>query len=97
MSLPVRAEPVEARTGSPFDPSTSSGLRVTGRFPVWLRRPLAVHGQWDRAKQLVKELELHTVCEEARCPNLGECWSHGNVSFMILGDRCTRRCGFCAV
>ena len=45
----------------------------------------------------MKELELHTVCEEARCPNLGECWSHGNVSFMILGDRCTRRCGFCAV
>ena len=70
---------------------------MTGRFPVWLRRPLSVHGQWDRAKQLVKELELHTVCEEARCPNLGECWSHGNVSFMILGDRCTRRCGFCAV
>ena len=45
----------------------------------------------------MKELELHTVCEEARCPNLGECWSHGNVSFMILGDRCTRRCDFCAV
>ncbi len=40
---------------------------------------------------------MHTVCEEARCPNLGECWSHGNVSFMVLGDHCTRRCGFCAV
>ena len=66
-------------------------------FPAWLHRPLSVHGQWDQAKQLVKELELHTVCEEARCPNLGECWSHGNVSFMILGDRCTRRCSFCAV
>ena len=66
-------------------------------FPAWLHRPLSVHGQWDRAKHLVKELELHTVCEEARCPNLGECWSHGNVSFMILGDRCTRRCDFCAV
>ena len=45
----------------------------------------------------MEQLDLHTVCEEARCPNLGECWSHGNVSFMILGDRCTRRCGFCAV
>lgn len=66
-------------------------------FPVWIRRPLSVHGQWDQAKALVRELQLHTVCEEARCPNLGECWSHGNVSFMILGDRCTRRCSFCAV
>ena len=66
-------------------------------FPRWLRRPLSVHGQWDQAKALVGELKLHTVCEEARCPNLGECWSHGNVSFMILGDRCTRRCSFCAV
>ncbi|MBI3614914.1 MAG: lipoyl synthase [Candidatus Omnitrophica bacterium] len=69
----------------------------TSSFPAWLRRPLAVHGQWGSAKGLVRELALHTVCEEARCPNLGECWSHGNVSFMILGDRCTRRCSFCAV
>ncbi len=66
-------------------------------LPQWLRRPLAIHGQWGQAKRLVEELRLHTVCEEARCPNLGECWSHGNVSFMILGDHCTRRCGFCAV
>lgn len=65
--------------------------------PVWLRRPLAIHGQWAQAKALVGELRLHTVCQEARCPNLGECWSHGNVSFMILGDRCTRRCHFCSV
>ena len=67
-------------------------MTATSSFPVWLRRSLSVHGQWDQAKQLVGELELHTVCQEAKCPNLGECWSHGNVSFMILGDRCTRRC-----
>ncbi|MBI3333165.1 MAG: lipoyl synthase [Candidatus Omnitrophica bacterium] len=66
-------------------------------LPVWLRRPLSAHGRWSQAKALVSELNLHTVCQEARCPNLGECWSHGNVSFMILGDRCTRRCSFCAV
>lgn len=66
-------------------------------FPAWLHRSVSVHGQWEQAKAVVRELELHTVCQEARCPNLGECWSHGNVSFMILGDRCTRRCGFCAV
>ncbi len=67
------------------------------RKPAWLRRSLSVHGQWTQAKEIVREFDLHTVCEEARCPNLGECWSHGNVSFMILGDRCTRRCSFCAV
>ncbi|MCM8811892.1 MAG: lipoyl synthase [Candidatus Omnitrophica bacterium] len=68
-----------------------------GKFPAWLRRPLSFHGQWSHAKETVKGLALHTVCEEAKCPNLGECWAHGNVSFMILGDRCTRRCAFCAV
>lgn len=77
--------------------SLQNSSRTVSVFPAWLHRPLAVHGQWDAAKQLVKELQLHTVCEEARCPNLGECWSHGNVSFMILGDKCTRRCSFCAV
>ena len=66
-------------------------------FPIWLRRSVAIHGQWNQARELVHELNLHTVCQEAKCPNLGECWSHGNVSFMILGDRCTRRCSFCAV
>lgn len=71
--------------------------QAASAFPVWLRRSLSVHGQWEQAKALVSELKLHTVCEEAKCPNLGECWSHGNVSFMILGDRCTRRCSFCAV
>ena len=77
-------------------PVASVGI-TPQRFPSWIRRPLAVHGQWDQAKTIVQQLNLHTVCQEARCPNLGECWSHGNVSFMILGDRCTRRCSFCAV
>lgn len=72
-------------------------MQAASAFPAWLRRSVSVHGQWTQAKEIVRELNLHTVCEEARCPNLGECWSHGNVSFMILGDRCTRRCSFCAV
>ena len=72
-------------------PPISKGL------PAWLRRSVRLQGQWSQAKELVRTLKLHTVCEEARCPNLGECWSHGNVSFMILGDKCTRRCSFCAV
>ncbi len=50
-----------------------------------------------RVKGLLRELELHTVCEEARCPNIGECFSRGTATFLILGDKCTRSCGFCAV
>lgn len=50
-----------------------------------------------RLKHLMREHELHTVCEEARCPNIGECWNYGTATFMILGDICTRSCGFCAV
>jgi len=50
-----------------------------------------------RLKQLMRELDLHTVCEEAHCPNVGECWEHGTATFMILGDVCTRNCAYCAV
>jgi lipoic acid synthetase len=50
-----------------------------------------------RLKNLVRELKLHTVCEDARCPNIGECWNHGTATFMILGDVCTRACAYCAV
>jgi lipoic acid synthetase len=52
---------------------------------------------YERLRGLMRELDLHTVCEEARCPNLGECWNRGTATFMILGDVCTRACGFCAV
>jgi lipoic acid synthetase len=52
---------------------------------------------YERLQTLMRELELHTVCEEARCPNVGECWNSGTATFMILGDVCTRACGFCAV
>ncbi len=76
---------------------TTAVERTTTRFPDWLKRPLSVTSQWQATKEIVKSLRLETICESARCPNLGECWSHGNVSFMILGDICTRRCGFCAV
>ena len=50
-----------------------------------------------RLKELMRELKLHTVCEEAQCPNIGECWNHGTATFMILGDVCTRACSYCAV
>ena len=66
--------------------------------PEWLRIRLATPGQYHQVKKLVGELNLHTVCQEARCPNIYECWGeHGTATFMILGEICTRRCGFCAV
>jgi lipoyl synthase len=67
------------------------------RLPPWLR---AKSGHWDRVhdmRLLLSEARLHTVCEEARCPNQGECWTRGTATFMLLGDTCTRSCGFCAV
>lgn len=65
--------------------------------PAWLKAPLPTGGTYARLKGLVQELELHTVCQEARCPNIGECWVHGTATIMILGKVCTRACKFCAV
>jgi lipoic acid synthetase len=77
--------------------STVSTGRREGR-PEWLRVRLATPASYHHVRNLVDRLNLHTVCQEARCPNIYECWGqHGTATFMILGDICTRRCGFCAV
>ena len=66
--------------------------------PDWLRIRLQTPARYHQVKKLVDELNLNTVCQEARCPNIYECWGeHGTATFMILGEICTRRCGFCAV
>ncbi len=65
--------------------------------PEWLRAQAPVGDRYRQLKSLIERLELHTVCESAACPNVGECWNHGTATFMILGNVCTRRCGFCAV
>ncbi len=65
--------------------------------PPWLKVRFPAGGNYQRLAGLMREQQLHTVCEEARCPNIGECWSRGTATFMILGDVCTRSCGFCAV
>jgi lipoic acid synthetase len=67
------------------------------RKPPWLKVPAPGGPNYLRLKGLMRELRLHTVCEEAHCPNVGECWEHGTATFMILGDVCTRNCGYCAV
>lgn len=65
--------------------------------PPWLKRPIPSGSTYQQIQRLLKKSQLHTVCQEALCPNLGECFSHGTATFLILGDRCTRNCGFCAV
>jgi lipoyl synthase len=67
------------------------------RKPSWLKVKAPGGANYIRLKGMMRELELHTVCEEAHCPNVGECWEHGTATFMILGDVCTRNCAYCAV
>lgn len=70
---------------------------MLNRKPSWIKAKLPSGNNYTHLKNLTKELGLHTVCQEARCPNIGECWSAGTLTFMILGDTCTRSCGFCHV
>ncbi len=67
------------------------------RKPEWLKARVPGGESYARLRNLIDERKLHTVCEEARCPNMGECWNSGTATFMILGDTCTRSCGFCNV
>jgi lipoic acid synthetase len=73
------------------------GGPVRAPKPSWLRAKAPVGNNFHNLKKLARGLELHTVCESAQCPNIGECWNHKTATFMLLGDICTRRCGFCAV
>jgi len=66
-------------------------------LPSWIRRRFPPQEEWERVERLLRSLSLHTVCESARCPNLGECFRRGTATFLILGDTCTRSCRFCAV
>lgn len=79
--IPIKVEPVEN----------------TLRKPEWIRIKVSASDEVTRIKQLLRENNLHSVCEEAACPNLGECFQHGTATFMIMGDLCTRRCPFCDV
>lgn len=77
-------------------------IRLTPRAdqpqkPAWLKVRAPGSPNYRRLAHLMRELELHTVCEDAHCPNIGECWHHGTATFMILGDVCTRACAYCAV
>jgi|SRR5579863_509252 len=75
---------------------TGPSLR-TERLPPWFKVKTSLGGNYQNIRRLVKDLQLHTVCESAHCPNIWECWNAGTATFMILGNLCTRSCGFCAV
>jgi lipoic acid synthetase len=75
----------------------SPALKVPAPKPDWLKARAPVGENYHDLKRLARSLNLHTVCESAHCPNIGECWHHKTATFMMLGNLCTRRCGFCAV
>ena len=72
-------------------------MAVQRRLPEWLKVPMPGGPNYMKLRDLLKSERLHTVCEEAHCPNIGECWERGTATFMILGDICTRACSYCAV
>ena len=79
--------------GDPLPENAGPG----GRRPEWLKVRIGVGGTYANTKHVLRDESLNTVCEEARCPNIGECWALGTATFMILGSVCTRNCGFCAI
>src|SRR5690349_17705297 len=84
------AQPFE-KSALPFE---GSAFR---RRPSWLKMKMPGGEGYFKLKQMVSEKKLHTVCESAKCPNIGECWQAGTATLMILGDVCTRACGFCNI
>jgi lipoic acid synthetase len=89
-------EPVRL-LGRLADAGVDAGLDITDRKPEWLRPRVNIGEDVLRIKRTLADLDLVTVCEEAGCPNLSECWKDGTATFMVLGERCTRACGFCLV
>lgn len=77
--------------------SHSMGQLTRGRRPEWLRVRAADSPRYRELKELFRGQSLHTVCEEAMCPNIGECWGRGTATFLLMGDTCTRSCGFCKI
>lgn len=95
---PPHATDQSSRTAAHPGSVTPEELAARGRrLPEWIRGRIGGGEGYQRVQSLVRDHKLHTVCQEAQCPNLGECWTRGTATFMILGDTCTRSCSFCAV
>ncbi len=80
-----------------FKEQIENDKKEPGKRPDWLKVRLPSGVNFTEVKNLMRNQQLHTVCEEAKCPNMGECWNHKTATFMILGDVCTRSCGFCNI
>jgi lipoic acid synthetase len=101
----ARSSGVKYRTAQGFT-AIRDGIKATagqsqaapaGRKPAWLRAPMPAGARFEEVRQTVNEHRLATVCEEAKCPNIGECWNAGTATLMLMGEVCTRACRFCAV
>jgi len=97
--IPARKEPGHKETGQAKTARIPIKIipQPAMRKPEWIRMKVPDSARFQEIKQILRENNLHTVCEEASCPNIGECFSGGTATFMILGDICTRRCPFCDV
>ncbi len=93
---PAAGVPVRLK-GRLADAGVEGGLDLAARKPEWMRVKLDTGPEYRRLKKVSRELDLVTVCEEAGCPNIFDCWNEGTATFMLLGERCTRACGFCLV
>jgi lipoyl synthase len=96
----MKPEPIQPKENEPSNAFTILDAQLRERRPPrpdWLKVRLPHSEEYFKLKRLVREQRLNTVCEDARCPNIGECWGAGTATFMILGDTCTRTCKFCAV
>jgi lipoyl synthase len=96
-SLPVLGEEPPTSRRDIAAAMQARGIPLSARKPSWLRVNVPGGERYQRVKETVKGLRLHTVCEEARCPNVGECWGGGTATVMLMGDVCTRGCRFCHV
>src|SRR5579875_2402615 len=95
--IPLRPLPAAARRADERPMHQRLLPDGVDRRPPWVTVRVPMGEGYARLKSTMRELSLVTVCEEARCPNIAECWGHGTATFMILGDVCTRACAFCAV
>jgi lipoic acid synthetase len=93
MEYIIQETPVPGTSTTPATPAEPA----VQRRPEWLKAKLPAGENYSHLRGIVDKNKLHTVCQEARCPNMGECWNSGTATFMILGDICTRSCGFCAI
>ena len=108
-TTPDSAAEADAKTGAGSQADGAASRRASDmgvsaeplpfkhRRPPWLKVQAPWGDNYDRVRRLMRNEGLHTVCEEARCPNIGECWGAGTATFLIMGDTCTRSCGFCAI